>query len=153
MSYLHFTSETWIFWRLVLLQGMVYKSLIRCQSFLGKLRMSCEVSFFLPPIPFKIWCHAHIIMRSKIWFKLSNRGATPPHVTRKLAQNTRPSFSHVQGGSGQETRTKHVLHSCVWVWLITKWLWTRCYFLDTNHNPHTQFWPPYKEHNMVYITF
>ena len=44
--------------------------------------------------------HAHIIMHSRIWFKLLDWGATPPHVTRKVAQNTRPSFSHVWEGLG-----------------------------------------------------
>ena len=37
--------------------------------------------------------------RSAIWFELSDRGA----VTRKVVQNTRPSFSHVRGGAGHET--------------------------------------------------
>ena len=41
-----FASETRVFWQLRLLHGMVYKDLIRSQSFLGKLRTSCEVSFF-----------------------------------------------------------------------------------------------------------
>ena len=34
-----------VFWRLRLLHDMVYKSLVRPQSFLGKLRTRCEVSF------------------------------------------------------------------------------------------------------------
>ena len=41
-------------------------------------------------------------MHSRIWFELSDQGATLPHVTRKIVQNTRPSFSHVQGGAGHE---------------------------------------------------
>ena len=39
-------------------------------------------------------------MISAIWFELSDWGATPPYVTRKVVQNTRPSFPHVWGGSG-----------------------------------------------------
>ena len=37
-------------------------------------------------------------MHSRIWFKLSDWGATLPHATRKVTQNTRPS--HVQEGLG-----------------------------------------------------
>ena len=44
--------------------------------------------------------HAHAIMHSRIWFELSDQGATPPHVTRKVALNTRPSFLHMQGSLG-----------------------------------------------------
>ena len=82
---------------------MVYKSLIRPWSFLGKLRMTCKF-FSTSNSVQKYDClrHAHIIMCSRIWFELSDQGATPPHVTRKVAQNTRPS-SHVWGGSGHET--------------------------------------------------
>ena len=81
---------------------MVYKSLIRPQIYLGKLRMSCKVSFFYLQFGSKYdhLCHAHINMRSRIWFELSDRGATLPHVTRKVAQNTRPSFSHMWEGLG-----------------------------------------------------
>ena len=39
-------------------------------------------------------------MRSRIRFELSDRGAIPPHVTRKITQNTRLSFSHMQEGLG-----------------------------------------------------
>ena len=38
--------------------------------------------------------HSH----SAIWFELSNPRAASPHVIRNVALNTRPSFSHVQGG-------------------------------------------------------
>ena len=34
--------------------------------------------------------------------------STPPNLTRKVIQNTRPSFSHVQGGSGHETILVHL---------------------------------------------
>ena len=37
----------------------------------------------------------HIIAHSAIWFKLSDRGA----MTWKVAQNTRPSLSHMRRGS------------------------------------------------------
>ena len=47
---------------------------------------------------------SHTITRSAIWFELSARGATLPHVTRKVVQNTRPSFSHMRGGSGHENK-------------------------------------------------
>ena len=55
--------------------------------------MSYEVFFFYLQFGSKYLCHAHIIMHSRIWFKLSDRGATLSHVTRKVTQNTRPSFS------------------------------------------------------------
>ena len=87
---------------------MVYKSLMRPQSFLGKLRTSCKVIFFYLQFGSKYDClrHAHIIMRFGIWFELSDRGATPPQVPRKVTQNTRPSFSHVRArGSGHETNS------------------------------------------------
>ena len=45
---------------------------------------------------------SHIITRSAIWLELSDRGA----VTRKVVQNIRPSFSHVQGGAGHETKAE-----------------------------------------------
>ena len=104
MSYLHFTSGTQVFWWLRLLHGIVYKSFIRPQSFLGKLRTSCEVSFFYLQFGSKYdrLRHADMIMHSRIWFELSDLGANPPHVTRKVIQN-RPSFSHVWGGAGHET--------------------------------------------------
>ena len=85
-----------------LLHDMVYKNLIRLQSFLGKLRMRCEGKFFYLQFGSKDnrLRHAHIIMHSRIWFKLSDQGANPSHVTRKVAQNTRPSFSHMWKGLG-----------------------------------------------------
>ena len=43
-----------------------------------------------------------------IWFELSDQGA----VTRKVVQNTRPSFSHVQGGAGHETRANYQHFTC-----------------------------------------
>ena len=63
---------------------------------------SCEVSFFYLQFGSKYdhLCHAHIIMCSKIRFKLSDWGATLPNVTRKVAQNTRPLFLHVREGLG-----------------------------------------------------
>ena len=35
---------------------------------------------------------------SKTWFELQNWRITPPPVTRKVTQNTRPSFLHMQMG-------------------------------------------------------
>ena len=74
-------------------------------KFLGKAENELWGKFFYLQFGSKYdhLCHAHIIMRSRIWFKLSDRGATPPHMTRKVVQNTRPSFSHVRGGAGHET--------------------------------------------------
>ena len=46
-----------------LLHGMVYKSLIRSQSFLGKLRMSCEVSFFYLQFSLK---YDHFVMHTQL---------------------------------------------------------------------------------------
>ena len=69
--------------------------------------MSCERS--LPSVckarsRARLPTSSHIITHSAIWFELSAWGATLPHLTGKVAQNTRPSFLHVQGGSGHETR-------------------------------------------------
>ena len=102
MSYLHFTSGTQVFWLLRRPHGMVYKDLIRPRSYLGKLGMSCKVSFFYLQFGSKYDClrYAHIIMRSRVWFELSDWGATLP---RKVIRNTRPSFSHMRGGAGHET--------------------------------------------------
>ena len=47
--------------------------------------------------------HILYIMHSRMRFELSDRGATMPHVTKKVAQNTRPSFLHVQGKVGPKT--------------------------------------------------
>ena len=57
---------------------------------------------------------SHIIMHSAIWFELSDWGA----VTRKVAQNTRPSLSHVQGG-GLGTRLKKYVKRGLWEGVIT----------------------------------
>ena len=92
------------FWLLRLLHGMVYKSLIRPWSLLGKLKMSCvqvfpTSNFVQNTIAYVNW-HAHIIMCSRIWFELPDLEATVPHVTTKVAQNTRPSFLHMWEGLG-----------------------------------------------------
>ena len=131
MSYLHFTSGTRVFWRLRLLHGMVYKSFIRLRSFLGKLRTSCEVSFFYLQFGSKYdrLRHAHIIMRSRIWFELSDRGATPPHVTRKVFQNTRTSFSHVRGGAGHETKRAPGTHYLRMRLIATEIPWRSCSYV------------------------
>ena len=101
MSKWHFTSGTQVFWWLRLLHDMAYKSLIRPQSFLAKLRTRCEVSFSTSNSVQNIIAYVmHIIMHSRIWFELSDWGANPPHVTRKVAQNTTPSFSHMWKGWG-----------------------------------------------------
>ena len=62
--------------------GMVYKSLIRPQSFLEKLRTSCRVSFFCLQFGSKYdrLRHAYIIMRSRIWFELSDQGTLYMHL-------------------------------------------------------------------------
>ena len=36
-------------------------------------------------------CRTHIIMRSVIWFELSDRRATPPNVVKEVTQNARSS--------------------------------------------------------------
>ena len=91
-----------------LLHGMVYKSLIRPQSFLGKLRTSCEVSFLYLQFRSKYdhLRHAHIIRN---WFELSDRGATRPHihVTIKVVQNSRSS-SRTRGTSSPSARPSHL---------------------------------------------
>ena len=74
----------------------VYKDLIRPRSFFEN---ELRGRFFLPPNRLKIRS-----LTSRIWIELSDREATPPHVTRKVVQNTRPSVSHVRGGAGHETR-------------------------------------------------
>ena len=59
---------------------------------------------------------SHILTHSPISFELSDRGA----VTRKVAQNTRPSFSHVRwggggGGGGGGEGSGHVIDSVMYV--------------------------------------
>ena len=48
--------------------------------------------------------HAQIIMYSRIWFELSDQRDTPPHVTRKVAQNTRPSSCMCREGLSTRAR-------------------------------------------------
>ena len=103
---------------------MVYKSLIRPRSFLGKLRTSCEVSFISISSSVQNMVayvmHIIIIMHSRIWFELSDQGTTPPHVTRKVAQNTRPSFSHVQEGLGMRPMGNQKMELEWKLWTETK---------------------------------
>ena len=63
-----------------------------CTVWFTKMRTSCEVSFFYLQFGSKYdrLRHAHIIMRSRIWFELSDRGATLPHVTKKLLRTPDP---------------------------------------------------------------
>ena len=46
-----------------------------------------------------------LVSYTRMQCMLECRCLTPPHVTRKVVQNTRPSFSHVRGGSGHETNS------------------------------------------------
>ena len=83
-----------------LLHSMVYKSLIRLQGFLGKLRTSYEVSFFYLPQS----QYVHIIMQSRIWLELSDW--VPPHpIWQEKSPRTPDPLSHkVWGGLGMRIR-------------------------------------------------
>ena len=73
---------------------------------------------FSIPIWFKIrlLTHAPITMRSRIWFKLSDQGATLPHVTRKVTQYQTLFLACVRG-SGHEINSRgqldwHLVQVC-----------------------------------------
>ena len=68
--------------------------------------------FSLFPIRFKYdrLCHAIIIRSSAIWLVISNPRSAPPHVTRNVAQNTRPSL-HMREGLGTRLHTNSISNS------------------------------------------
>ena len=86
--------------QLRLLHVMVYNGSRRPWSILGQPRTSCGQVYCTSNSQFNYnrLHHACIITRSAIWFKLSDQRATLPNVTRKVTQNTKASFSHMQEG-------------------------------------------------------
>ena len=84
------------------------QKLDKATKFLGKAEDELRGKFFYLQFGSKYnrLCHAHIIMRSAIWFELSARGTTLSYVTRKVTQNTRLSFSHMREGLGMRLDRK-----------------------------------------------
>jgi len=105
-SKLHFYIQNSSFWCLSpygLLHSLVCKSSRQPQSHFGQPKTDCERSFryFRFVSKYDRLHHAIIIRSSAMWLVISNLRSAPPHVTRNVAQNTRPSL-HVRG-SGHET--------------------------------------------------
>ena len=91
-----------VFWQLRLLHSTVYKDLIRPQSFLGKLRTSCKVSFFYFQFGSKYdrLRHTHIIICSRIWFELSDWELPRPMWQEKSVRTPDPLSHTCREGLG-----------------------------------------------------
>ena len=106
-----FYIGTRVFWQLKTAARYGSQRLDKATKFLGKAenKLWGKLFFTSNSVQNTITYVMHIIMRSRIWFELSDRGATLHNVTRKVVQNTRPSFSHVRRGAGHETITLYGL--------------------------------------------
>ena len=92
---------------------------------MGQGRKECDYCIFSPctayihVLDLVLDCRRHIAY-NYVFCELSHPGA----VTRKVVQNTRPSFSHVRGGSGHETTDR----------IAVMYTWTPCWV------PYTDSW-------------
>ena len=97
---------------------MVYKSLIRPQSFLGKPRTSCEVSFFffffLPPMWFKMWS----LTSCKLLFFLESDSRSQIGGGQPAPCDNQTLFLARASGSGTRLLLEWPLYYLSWI-LIT----------------------------------
>ena len=83
-------------------------------SQLGQLTTGCKTSFHYLQFSSKYnhLCHPNLSKSSAIWLVISNPRSAPPHVTRNIAQNTKPS-SHARILEGLGTRLKDRWTTCI----------------------------------------